>query len=121
MAFPGGQLRDDRLGRLPEILAVNDHHFHLVGIEIIEQPRIDADLRIAEIGLAGRPIRCFGESAAAAGGAKTMLYGLRAPLIEGDVFQWRDELELRWDVIGPERAAFRAERTGALRHRPWCF
>src|SRR3982074_3177968 len=39
----------------PQILAVDHRHRHGVEIEIIQEPRIDADARILEIGLAGRP------------------------------------------------------------------
>ncbi|CCV13469.1 hypothetical protein MESS4_560079 [Mesorhizobium sp. STM 4661] len=104
--------------RLPEILAVDNHHFDPVEIEIVKQARVHADLRIVEIRLAGRPVRRFGESAAAAGGAEPMLYGLRSPPIEGNILDRAGELELRRGVVGPQRTALRAEGTGALRDGP---
>ena len=50
----------------PQVLAVDDGHRHGVEVEIVEQPRIDADLRIVEVRLAGRPIRRFRIGSAAA-------------------------------------------------------
>ena len=123
VAFPGqfnrryfAQFRSaGRDCRLPEILAVDDDDLDLIEVEIVEQARIHADFWIVEIRLAGRPVRRFGEGAAAAGGAETMFYRFRAPLIERDILERAGELELRRNVIGPQRAAFRAEGAGALR------
>ena len=102
--------------RLPEIPAVNDDHLDLVEVEIVEQARIDADLRIVEIRLAARPVGCFGSGDAAACGAKAMVDGLRATEVERDVFGRAGELELLRNVVRPKRAALRAEGTCALRH-----
>ena len=49
-------------------------------------------------------------------GAEAVLDGFRAPAVKGDVFGRAGELELRWDVVGPERPALGAERACALRH-----
>src|SRR5690348_6975337 len=87
--------------RLPQILAVDDHHLDLIQVEIVEQARIDADLRVVEVRLSGRPIGRFGEGATAASGAETVLYGLRAPAIEGDILGRARELELRRHIVCP--------------------
>src|SRR5882757_6079955 len=65
----------------PQILAVDHRHRHGIEIEIIHQPRIDADPRIVEIRLARRPVRRLRICPAPAIGAEMMSDGAAAPLI----------------------------------------
>ena len=85
----------------PEVLAVDDRHRHGVEIDVVEQPRIDADLGVFEVRLAGRPIGQFPIGPAAAIGAEMMLDGAAAPLVSGDILRRRDQAKLRGRVIGP--------------------
>ena len=103
----------------PQILAVDDRHRHGVEIEIIQQPRIDADPRIIEIRLARRPIRRFRIGAAATIGTKMVLYGAALPLIGRHVLDPSGQAKLRRRVIPPQRATLRAERSSTTRHAGW--
>ena len=58
---------------LPEIFSVDDHHLDGIDVEVVEEARVHADLRIVEVGFPGRPVRRLGEGAAAADGAEMML------------------------------------------------
>jgi len=100
----------------PQILAVDHRHRHGIEIEIIQQPRIDPNSRILEIGLAGRPVRRFGIGAATATGTEMVFDRTALPLIGRDVLYRRGQAKLRRCKVSPERAALRAQRAGAARH-----
>lgn len=100
----------------PQVLAVDHGHRHRIEIEIVEQPCVDANLGIVEVRLAARPVRRLREGAAAAIGAEMMSYGAGLPPLGRDVLLRRGQAKLRRRVIGPQRTALGAQRTGAARH-----
>src|SRR5438045_1389098 len=85
----------------PQILAVDHRHRHGIEIEIIQQPCIDTNSRILEIGLTGRPVRRFGIGATAAIGTKMVFDRTALPLIGRNVLHWSGQAELRRRVVGP--------------------